>query len=87
MSTLALHVKIQNRIIKTATEPIRIERKLVMFRRFINNIMQNPIRFHDVTLPTGVKTRDEKYSNGRRILVFTEADDVFLKKYKRSKLY
>lgn len=87
MSQIALHTKIQSYIVKSALEPARITRKLVVFRSLINRIMQNPIRFHDVTLPTGVKTRDEKYANGRRILVFTEADDVFLRKYKRSKLY
>ncbi len=86
MSNVLLHSNIQNYIVKTAKEPIRIERKLVVFRNLINRIMRNPIRFHDVTLPTGVKTRNEKYANGHLILVFTDADEVFLRPTKKSKL-
>jgi len=86
MSNIALHSKIQSYIVKPATEPMQIERKLVVFRNLINRIMQNPIRFHDVTLPTGIKTRVEKYANRNRVLVFTDTSEVYLRAYKRNKL-
>ncbi len=76
---LKIHAHINKMIIEPALKPMQVERKAVKFRRVMNKIMHNPIRIQNVILPTKVATRIEKYANKQVILVFTNAQDVFLK--------
>lgn len=108
---LQIHAQIQDYaidpLLRIVKKPLQVERKLVKFRKIINKVMQNPIRFQNVeigpktaeqprklinneivtelsTIKGNITTRIETYANKTRVLVFTNADDVYLKPYKKT---
>lgn len=84
MLTAKIQNSIQQNIVKPALKPIQFERKIVKFRKVINKIMNNPNRIENTRLTSNVATRIEKYENKQIILVFSNADTVYLKPYKKN---
>lgn len=74
---------VQNHLIEPALKPIQLDRKIVMFRKKLNRLMNTTNRFQNVTLSNNVKTRIEKYENKQVVLVFANIDSVCLKPYKK----
>lgn len=81
---LQIQEQINKMLIEPMMKPMQVERKIVKFRRLIYTIMHNPNRIQNVQLPTQVAIRIEKYTNKQRILVFTNAEDVYLKPFSKT---
>lgn len=49
---LQIHAQINKNVIEPMLKPMQVERKLVKFRKVMNKVMVNPIRFENVDLTT-----------------------------------